>query len=102
MDKENAMSPLTTASGAGMLTAKMMAIGASVPFFLITKDSKHGLNWTRIAEALIIAAVAGMVSGYVNDVKTKAELEGLKADVVEVKGQVKQIYMDIYKPSVGR
>jgi len=69
-----------------------------IPFFLLAKDSgKVELNLSRIIEAVIIAAITGMIVGW----SVRGDMSNMKADIVEVKAQVSKIYSDIYRPSVG-
>lgn len=62
--------------------------------FLIVQDHRVQFNYTRILEAVIIAVVAGMLSGYTT-------MKTLEVRIATIESQVSKIYNDIYSPSVG-
>ena len=67
----------------------------SLPFFILSTDGHLKINRARIAEAVIIAVIGGLVAGWVS-VK---QLE-VKMDMLQKK--VDKIYEDIYKPSMPK
>jgi hypothetical protein len=74
-----------------------------IPFLLLTvHDGKMrvGLDLSRIIETIVIAAVLGGITMYVTTSVLEVKLEGVQAEVREVKQKVDQIYRDIYRPSI--
>ena len=62
-----------------------------VPFVVLSTGKPH-LNFSKIAEALIIAIVAGGLSAYITVQKLDLRLQYLE-------GKVDKLYSDVYKPS---
>lgn len=64
-----------------------------IPFLLFARNTEDGngcktspikLNTQRIIEGVIIAAIAGAVSGYVSVAKLEVKVDGLKSEVKAV------------------
>ena len=61
--------------------------------FVASINGRPALNYTRIIEALIIAVVAGGLSGYIAVQKLE-----LRMDMIEKK--VEKVFNDIYRPRI--
>ncbi len=74
-----------------------------IPFLVLSvQDGKTrvGLDFSRIIETLVVAIIVGGVTLYVTTEVLEVKLDGVQAEVREVKQKVDQIYRDIYRPSI--
>ena len=74
-----------------------------IPFLLLTVHDgkmKISLNFSRIVEMIVMAVVLGGLTLYVTTSVLEVKLEGVQAEVRDVKRLVDKIYNDIYKPSI--
>lgn len=59
------------------------------PFLLMaTEDKRSKVNWARIIEALIIAAIGGILSGYIAVQSMKVEIAALTKQVDKIDQRV--------------
>ena len=75
----------------------MSKLTEHIPFLCMvapTASDKIQLNLNRIIESVVIAVVIAGVLGWA----FKPELNHIKEDIAELKGQVGKIYNDIYAP----
>jgi len=66
-----------------------------LPFLMVNTDNKIKLNSNRIIEAIIIAVIAGLFSGYVSVQKMDIRL-------ISLEHKVDKMFNDIYKPKIDK
>ena len=66
-----------------------------LPFLIISSDNKIKLNSNRIIEAIIIAVIAGVFSGYVS-------VKNMDIRLVSLEHKVEKMFNDIYKPKIDK
>lgn len=66
-------------------------IVGQLPFLCLGIDGKARLNTARIIEAVIIAAIGGLMAGYIAVAKMEVRMDGMEK-------KVDKIVEDIYKP----
>jgi len=66
-----------------------------LPFLMVNTDNKIKLNSNRIIEAIIIAIIAGLFSGYVSVQKMDIRL-------ISLEHKVDKMFNDIYKPKIDK
>ena len=64
-------------------------------FLMVNTDNKIKLNSNRIIEAIIIAIIAGLFSGYVSVQKMDIRL-------ISLEHKVDKMFNDIYKPKIDK
>ena len=80
-----------------------------IPFLTLGAAGKMHLSTNRIIAAVIIAAIAGGLAGYINLAKISVSFEymekhmseninSIKGDVKRVETKVDKMYDDVYKP----
>lgn len=63
---------------------KLFNFLGSLPFLLIVKKLDHdhiAMNWTRIAEAILIAVISGLFAGYISLTRLEAKFDILAEQV---------------------
>lgn len=69
-----------------------------VPFVTHKSESQYRMDFKRILEGVIIAAIAAMVVMYQDQGRTQEKLEAIREDMKEVKANQKKIMDDLYIP----
>lgn len=69
-----------------------------LPFMMLgVMEGKLKVNWTRIVEAIIFAAVGGLLSGYIAVQQMKVEIGGMKENMAKIEHKVDVMDERIYQ-----
>lgn len=64
-----------------------MQISGFLPFILAI-EGKSKINTTRIVEAIIIAAIGGLVAGFITTKELKVEVSNIKCNIQQLSDKI--------------
>ena len=76
-------------------------IGGYLPFMAVV-GGQPKMNFARIFETLLIAAIVGLMTNYITVQKLGLVVEEVKRDMSKIERKVDKLYDDIYRPSIPR
>jgi len=65
--------------------------------FLVTIEGHVKLNGARIMEGIIIAAIAGLMSGYISVNELRVEIMALKTQFIQMETQIRTLDDRLYQ-----
>ena len=82
----------------GIMAAKAFKLIGGMPFVIMAVGVSPRMNLVRIIEALIIAGITAGVVMYANQQTMGVKIEGMSAEISELKKSMDDIRRDFYAP----
>lgn len=69
-----------------------------VPFMAMTTGGRPTMNFARIIETLIIAAIVGLIANYMTVQKLSEKMNSMNDKITKLERTTDKLFSDIYKP----